>query len=73
MKTAVDISAELLAQAKRILGTRTIKDTVDRSLRAVIRQGALEELANAAGTVDLDLTVDSLRQQRRRRSGRASR
>lgn len=73
MKTVVDISTELLEQAKRILGTGTIKDTVDRSLRTVIRQGALEDLANAAGTIDLDLTVDSLRQQRRKRSARASR
>ena len=73
MKTVVDISTELLERAKHVLGTRTIKDTVDKSLRAVIRQGALEELANAAGTVDLDLTVASLRDQRRRRSARASR
>jgi Arc/MetJ family transcription regulator len=73
MKTVVDINPDLLEEAKRILDTRTIKDTVDKSLRVVVRQGALEELANAAGTVDLDLTVDSLRQQRRRRSARASR
>jgi Arc/MetJ family transcription regulator len=73
MKTVVDINPDLLEEAKRILDTRTIKDTVDKSLRVVVRQGGLEELANAAGTVDLDLTVDSLRQQRRRRSARASR
>jgi Arc/MetJ family transcription regulator len=73
MKTAVDISPELLERAKRVLQTRTIRDTVDRSLRLAVRQGALEDLANAAGTVDLTLTVTSLRQQRRKRAARASR
>jgi Arc/MetJ family transcription regulator len=39
MKTVVDISPDLLEKAKRILGTRTIKGTVDKSLRVVVRQG----------------------------------
>ena len=73
MKTTVDINADLLEQAKRVLKTRTIKDTVDRSFEAVIRYDALERLADAAGSVDLDLTATSLRQQRRRRTARASR
>jgi predicted O-methyltransferase YrrM len=73
MKTTVDIDSDLLEQAKRVLKTRTIKDTVDRALGTVIRYDALERLANAAGTLDLDLTATSLRQQRRIRRGRASR
>lgn len=73
MKTTVDIDTDLLEQAKRVLKTRTIKDTVDRSFETVIRQGALERLANAAGSFDLDLTAQSLRQQRRKRTVRAPR
>jgi len=73
MKTTVDINADLLEQAKRVLKTRTIKDTVDRSFQAVIRYDALERLADAAGSVDLDLTATSLRQQRRERTARAPR
>jgi hypothetical protein len=73
MKTTVDINATLLERARRVLQTRTIKDTVDRSLEVVIQRGALEELANAAGTVDLDLTVAGLRRQRRKRTLRAPR
>ena len=73
MKTTVDIDTELLEQAKQVLNTRTIKATVDRSLEAVIRQGAFERLAAAAGSVDLDLTIGSLRRQRRRGGARAPR
>lgn len=73
MKTTVDINADLLEQARRVLKTRTIKDTVDRSFETVIRYDALERLANAAGSVDLDLTARTLHQQRRKRTARAPR
>jgi Arc/MetJ family transcription regulator len=73
MKTTVDIDAALLEQAKRILKTRTIRDTVGRSFEVVIQRDALERLANAAGTVDLDLTARALRRQRRKRTVRAPR
>jgi Arc/MetJ family transcription regulator len=68
MKTTLDVDQTLVEKARKILGTRTLKDTVDQSLRAVIRQRALERLADAAGTLDLDLTVKSLRKQRRQRT-----
>ena len=73
MKTTLDVDEVLITKAKEILGTRTLKDTVEHSLRAVVRQRALGSLADAAGTVALDLTVEKLRQQRRRRASRASR
>jgi Arc/MetJ family transcription regulator len=72
MKTTLDVDQVLIAKAKEILGTRTLKDTVEHSLRTVVRQEALERLAGAAGTVALDLTVQSLRRQRRKRTRRAS-
>ena len=72
MKTTLDVDEVLVAKAKEILGTRTLKDTVEHSLRAVVRQKALEGLADAAGTVALDLTVEKLRRQRRKRTSRAS-
>jgi Arc/MetJ family transcription regulator len=73
MKTTVDIDTDLLAKARQILGTATIKDTVDRSFEAVIRQQALACLADAAGTVDLELTAEGVRRQRRTRGRRVSR
>lgn len=73
MKTTLEVDKLLLDEVKEILGTRTIKDTVEQSLRAVIRQRALERLAESAGTVELDLTAARLRRQRRKRTPSASR
>ena len=73
MKTTVDIDTALLGRAKQLLNTRTIKDTVEKSLETVIRRDALERLANAAGSLDVDFTAASLRRQRRKRTPRAAR
>ena len=73
MKTTLEVDKVLLHQAKQILGTHTIKDTVEQSLRTVVRQKALERLANAAGSIALDLTVERLTKQRKRRIPHASR
>ncbi len=66
MKTTLEVDEILLNQVKKILGTETIRETVDQSLRTVVRQKALERLAGAAGTIPLDLTVDRLRKQRKK-------
>lgn len=43
MRTMIDIDDELMAEAKRVLGTKTKKQTVERALREVIaRQKRLE-------------------------------
>jgi Arc/MetJ family transcription regulator len=71
--TTVRINEKLLDEASRILKTDTITETVDRSLRFVVRQSRLRALAGALGTIDLDLTPESLRQQRRKRTRHVSR
>jgi len=43
-RTTLDIDEEMLAQAREILGTRGIKDTVDEALREVVRREAGERL-----------------------------
>ena len=73
MKTTLEVDELLLDQVKEILGTRTIRQTVEQSLRAVVRQRAMERLADAAGTVEFDLTIDRLRKQRKRRTPHVSR
>ncbi|MBI3466499.1 MAG: type II toxin-antitoxin system VapB family antitoxin [Planctomycetes bacterium] len=73
MKTTVEIDDDLLERAKQALSTGTIKQTVERSLEAVVRRKALEHLAAAAGKMDLDLTAAGLRLQRRKRLGRVPR
>lgn len=73
MKTTVDIDEVLLKEAQQALGTTSIKGTVDASLRLAIQKHQLQALADALGTIDLDLTPERLRRQRRKRPARAAR
>ncbi len=72
MKTTIEIDQQLLRKAQKTLGTETIKGTVEASLRSVIQRGQLQKLADALGTIPLDLTPDQLRSQRRKRTPRVS-
>lgn len=73
MKTTIEIDEKALKEAQRALGTTTIKGTVNASLKEVVRQKQLQALADALGTIELDLTPDQLRRQRAKRTTRASR
>jgi Arc/MetJ family transcription regulator len=73
MKTTIEIDKAVLAQAQNALGTTTIKATVDASLREVVRQKQLRALADALGTIPLELTSDQLRRHRAKRATHASR
>jgi Arc/MetJ family transcription regulator len=64
MKTTVEIDEALLKEAQKALGTTSIKGTVEASLRVVVRQRQLQALADALGTIDLDLTPERLRRHR---------
>lgn len=44
-KTTIEIDEDLLANAQDTLGTRGLKDTVDKALNQVIRAGRRQELA----------------------------
>ncbi len=52
-KTSVEIDEDLLREAKRILDTRTVKDTVEQAFREVLRVEArrqeVEALAKMTG------------------------
>jgi Arc/MetJ family transcription regulator len=64
----LEIDEVLLNKAKKILGTPTIRETVEKSLQAVVRQQALNRLADSLGKIDLiDMTGEGLRKQRRAR------
>ena len=73
MKTTIEIDATLLREAQKALGTTTIKGTVDASLKAIVRQRQLQVLADALGTIPLELTTEQLRRQRRKRTLHVSR
>ncbi|MHB8556131.1 MAG: type II toxin-antitoxin system VapB family antitoxin [Candidatus Dormibacteria bacterium] len=45
-KTLVDIDTALLEEAKRQLGTQTIKDTVNQALEAVVARSRRQRLAD---------------------------
>ena len=67
MKTTLEIDKGLLNKAKKILGTPTTRETVERSLKAVLRQKALIELAELGGKVEM-ISAETLRKRRRARS-----
>ena len=73
MKTTIELDQNLLRQAQKTLGTDTIKGTVEASLRTVIQRSQLQQLADALGTIPLDLTPDRLRRQRQKRTPHVSR
>lgn len=51
-KTTLEIDDAVLEDARRILGTRGIKDTVDAALQVVRAQEARRELAEQLRTLD---------------------
>jgi Arc/MetJ family transcription regulator len=73
MKTTIEIDPALLKEAQKVLGTTTIKGTVDASLKAVIRQRQLQALADALGTIPLKMTTEKLRRQRGKRTAHVPR
>jgi predicted RNA binding protein with dsRBD fold (UPF0201 family) len=67
MKTSVEVDEKLLGRVKHLLGTETIRDTIRKSFEVVVRQKALEESARLMGKIDVDLTPEQIRAQRRTR------
>jgi len=65
VRTTLNLPAELLAEAQRLLGSRSKTDTVVQSLRELIRRKRTEELRELLGNVTLDVDVP----RSRRRAG----
>ncbi len=60
-KTLVELDEALVEQARAILGTRTIKDTANNALAAVVAGAARRrDVARLAGMHGLDLDDDSI-------------
>ena len=66
MKTSIEIDREIASEAATILGSTTLRETVDLALREVIRARLRHQLADAiqAGT----LSVPSLEEVERSRA-----
>ncbi len=55
-KTSVDIDDRLVEQVRDLLGTSSIKETIDRALREVVRSAARREEVRALTVMEgLDL------------------
>ena len=64
MKTTLEVDEVLLGKARKILGASTIRETVEKSLQTVVRQKALNELADLGGTVEMISLEDLLKQRK---------
>ncbi|MBI5628720.1 MAG: type II toxin-antitoxin system VapB family antitoxin [Candidatus Rokubacteria bacterium] len=68
MRTTLDLPAELLDEARRLLGFKSKTDTVVLSLRELVRRRRVQELKTLLGSVRLDVDIPTSRRRSRRRS-----
>ncbi len=66
MRTTLDIPAELIEEARRVLGFKSKTDTVVLSLQELVRRKRIEELKALMGAVTLDIDVPASRRRPRR-------
>ena len=66
MRTTLDLPAELLEEAQRLLGFKSKTDTVVLSLRELIRRRRIDELRELLGSVTLDVDTAASRRRPRR-------
>ena len=64
MRTTVDISSNLLSEAKAILKTDSKKDTIEEALRKIISWHKRMQLVKYRGKIDLDIDLDMLRDRK---------
>ncbi len=60
MRRTVVTEDTLLDDARRVLGTKGVRDTVEGALREVVRHYRIERLRNSLGTVEIGLTSEEL-------------
>ncbi len=66
MRTTLDLPAELLEEAQRLLGFKSKTDTVVLSLRELVRRKRIDELRELLGSVTLDVDTAASRRRPRR-------
>jgi Arc/MetJ family transcription regulator len=63
MRTTLDLPAELVEEARTILGFRSKTDTIILALRELVRRRRVEELKDLLGRVTLDVDVPRSRRR----------
>lgn len=67
-KTSVEINEELLARAQRILATSTVRETVEKAFREVVRREAQRQEISALTTMEgMDLDDPTIMEKAWRR------
>ncbi len=64
MRTTLDIDIKLLEEAMRLTRAKSKKETIDVSLKELIRQRRRERLLSRLGRFKLDLTLKKLERLR---------
>jgi hypothetical protein len=73
MRTTLDLPAQLMDEARRILGFKSKTDTVILSLTELVRRRRIEELKGLLGRVQLGLDLPRSRRRPTPASGTAAR
>ena len=64
MRTTIDLDEELVNEVKCLLGVKTKREAVTRSLEALAQQRRRERLRTKLGKMDLDLSLETLGRMR---------
>jgi len=65
MRTTVDLDDELIREVMDLLGVKTKRAAIQRSLQELIRQTRRERLRGKLGKLRLDLSFNDLERMRR--------
>jgi len=64
MRTTMDLPKDLLEEAKKMCGTKTMTGTVILSLQKLIDSKKIERLRSLRGKLDLNVDLERLRKDR---------
>jgi Arc/MetJ family transcription regulator len=60
MRRTVVIDDDLLQEARQVLGTSGVRETVEAGLREAVRRYRIEQLRRSLGKIEFDLTGEEL-------------
>ncbi|MCK4394740.1 type II toxin-antitoxin system VapB family antitoxin [Candidatus Bipolaricaulota bacterium] len=68
MRTTVDLDEELVREVMDLLGVKTKRQAIRRSLEALVQQKKRERLRTKLGNLELDLSLEELKWMRQHES-----
>lgn len=68
VRTTVDLDEELVREVMDLLGVKTKRQAIRRSLEALVQQKKRERLRTKLGNLDLDLSLEELEWMRQHES-----